>query len=159
LLGFGVLIYFEFNHCGRIETSQLAASLQSKSWQRRVAALKLIAQKNLDISSYSTYPLLLKSHLPQERYWLVKALAVGRGPHSYPDILKFLDDPAPQVRAMAFYALGQREDPRAIQLILAKLESSTDWYSQLHAYKALRSLGWKQTRSQPKPWPQPLPSS
>jgi hypothetical protein len=159
LVGFSVLIYFQSDRAGLIEINQLAGALQSKSWQRRVAALKLIAQENLEISSYSAYPLLLKSNFAQQRYWLMKAMAVSRQPHTYRDILKFLDDPDPQVRSMAFYSLGQRKDPRAIRWILTKLESSDDWYSQLHAYKALRSLGWKQTRSQLKPLPQPLPSS
>jgi hypothetical protein len=89
----------------------------------------------------------MQSRRVQERYWLVKTLAVSRQPHTYLDIQRFLDDPAPHVRSTAFEALGQRQDPRAIPSILQTLESSADWYSQLYAYKALRSLGWKQTRS------------
>jgi len=48
---------------------------------------------------------------------------------------------------MALYALGLRRDPRAIRPILDKIENSEDWYCQLYAYKALRSIGWKQTKS------------
>jgi hypothetical protein len=159
LAGFIVLIYFQSNRVSLIGMNNLAVALQSEDWQSRVAALKLIQQANLEISSYSVYPPLLKSNFAQERYWLVKALAVSRQPHTYRDILLFLDDPDPQVRSVAFYALGQRKDPRAIRPILAKIESSDDWYSQLNAYKALRSLGWKQTRSHSKPLPLPLPPS
>jgi HEAT repeat protein len=48
---------------------------------------------------------------------------------------------------MAFYALGQRGDRRAVNEIIKRVETSDDWYNQWYAYNALRSLGWKQTRS------------
>jgi len=50
------------------------------------------------------------------------------------------------VVSMAFYALGQRGDVRAIREIKGRIETSDDWYNQWHAYKALRALGWKQSR-------------
>jgi HEAT repeat protein len=47
---------------------------------------------------------------------------------------------------MAFYALGQRGDRQAIQEILTRIETSKHWYNQWYAYRALRCLGWKQSR-------------
>jgi hypothetical protein len=40
-----------------------------------------------------------------------------------------------------------KEDRQAVQKILKKIHSSDSWYDQLNAYKTLRTLGWKQTRS------------
>jgi HEAT repeat protein len=51
------------------------------------------------------------------------------------------------VVSMAFSALGQRGSSKAIPEILTRLESSDNWYNQGYAYKALRALGWKQTKS------------
>jgi HEAT repeat protein len=65
--------------------------------------------------------------------------------------LTFLDDPCPNVVSMAFYALGQRGDKRAIKEIIKKIQMSDDWYNQWYAYKALRNLGWKQNRLTQKP--------
>jgi HEAT repeat protein len=48
---------------------------------------------------------------------------------------------------MAFYSLGLRKNPGAIRPILKKIEASQDWYTQMYAYKALRALGWNQTKS------------
>ena len=147
LIGFIVLIYFHSNRSANIALNDLAEDLNSEHWQRRVAALKIIQEKRLEISRYQAYPILLQSRLDQERYWLVRALAVSRQPHTYRDLLNFLDDPNPNVRTMAFYALGQRKNPQAVPSILEKIASSKNWYCQLYAYKALRSLGWKQTLS------------
>jgi HEAT repeat protein len=79
-----------------------------------------------------------------ERYWLARALGVSRHPETYPNLLAFLDDAHPNVVSMAFYALGQRGDRRAIKEILRRIETSDHWYNQWYAYRALRQLGWKQ---------------
>jgi len=50
------------------------------------------------------------------------------------------------VVSMAFYALGQRGDRQAIKEILTRIETSKHWYNQWYAYRALRRLGWKQSR-------------
>jgi HEAT repeat protein len=60
--------------------------------------------------------------------------------------LALLDDPCPNVVSTAFYAIGQRRDKRAINEIIKRIEVSDDWYNQWYAYKALRNLGWKQTK-------------
>lgn len=125
----------------------LSQALSSKSWQQRVAALRRVVSERLDTADFSAYRRMLASpHIP-ERYWLVKALAVSRHPETYPDLLAFLDDPHANVVSMAFYALGQRGDRRAIKEILRRIETSDHWYNQWYAYRALRRLGWKQNRS------------
>ncbi|MBW1848739.1 MAG: HEAT repeat domain-containing protein [Deltaproteobacteria bacterium] len=89
--------------------------------------------------------MLKSAHVP-ELYWLVKALSVSRKAETYDDLLTFLDNPHPNVVCMAFYALGRRGDKSAVKRILKTIEKSDHWYCQWYAYKALRTLGWKQIK-------------
>ena len=147
LSGITVLVYFQLNRSGSIDIKNISQALDSENWQTRVAALKTVQQQKLEIADYTTYPRLLKSRIPQERYWLVRTLAISRQPGTYDDLLTFLNDKNTNVRCMAFYALGLRRNPSAIKPILARIIVSDNWYSQMYAYNALRSLGWKQTKS------------
>ena len=147
LIGIIVLIYFQLNRSGNISIKDISQALESENWQIRVAALKTIQQEKLEIADYRTYPRLLKSRIPQERYWLVRTLAFSRHSGTYDDLLTFLNDKNTNVRCMAFYSLGLRRNPNAIKSILARITISDNWYSQMYAYNALRSLGWKQTKS------------
>jgi hypothetical protein len=147
LSGISVLVYFQLNRSSNIKLEDISQALQSENWQTRVAALKTIQHEKLEIADYRAYPRLLKSRIPQERYWLTKALAVSRRPDTYDDLLTFLNDKNTNVRCMAFYSLGLRQNSSAIKPILKRIKISDSWYSQMYAYNALRSLGWKQTKS------------
>jgi hypothetical protein len=129
------------------ESIDPARALVSEQWETRVAALKLIERKKLDVGDFEPYPRLMKSHHVAERYWFVRTLGFSRRTGTYRDLLSFLDDPNPGVVSMAYYALGQRKDSRAVPEILKRIETSSDWYNQWYAYRALRHLGWKQSRS------------
>jgi hypothetical protein len=146
LVGILVLVYFQSTRSSSMRVQNIAKALQSDRWQMRVAALKLIQHRKLDISGYAAYPRLIKSAIPQERYWLVRTLAYSRHPETFDALLKFLHDENINVRCMAFYSLGLRKDPQAIRPILNEIENSKDWYCQMYAYNALRSLGWKQKK-------------
>jgi len=143
-IGLLVLVYFQSNRSANIQVKNIPDALESKNLSVRIAALKSIQQKKLDIADYSAYPRLLKSPHPQERYWLAVAMAVGRSQESYMDLLKFLEDKNINVRSMAFHSLGMRNNRQAIKPMVEKIEISHDWYPQLYAYRALRSLGWRQ---------------
>lgn len=147
LLGIIVLVYFQSNRSSTIGVENVAEALRSDRWQMRVAALKMIQHKRLDIADYAEYPHLINSAIPQERYWLAKSLVYSRQPGTFVDLLKLLDDGNLNVCTMALYSLGLRKDPRAIRPILNKIENSENWYCQLYAYNALRSIGWKQIKS------------
>jgi hypothetical protein len=147
LSGIIVLVYFQLNRSGNINFKDISQALESENWQTRVAALKTLRQEKLEIADYRAYPQLLKSRIPQERYWLVRTLGFSRRAGTYNDLLTFLNDKNTNVRCMAFYSLGLRRNPRAIKPILARIKISDNWYSQTYAYNALRSLGWKQTKS------------
>jgi hypothetical protein len=129
-----------------LEVKDLGEALNADSWQKRVQALKVIERKKIEITDFPGYQSLLRSpHIP-ERYWLVRALGVSRRLESYQDLLSFLDDPHPNVVRMAFHSLGRRRDGKAIGEIKKRIESSDHWYNQRHAYRALRTLGWKQSK-------------
>ncbi len=147
IVGVSILIPFHYSRGTHIQLENVPQALASESWQERVAALRIIERKGMEVSSFQWYPRLLASpHIP-ERYWLVRALGFSRQPETYGDLLGFLDDPHPNVVSMAFYALGKRGDRRAIKEILKRIQTSNNWYNQWYGYKALRALGWKQTRS------------
>jgi hypothetical protein len=143
-VGITLLVTFHYSRVRKIEARELAEALESERWQRRVAALKIIQKKGMEVSDFQAYQGMLASpHIP-ERYWLVRALGVSKQPEAYEDLLTFLDDPHPNVVCMAFYALGRRGDKRAVSEIIKRIETSDHWYNQWYAYKALRRLGWRQ---------------
>jgi hypothetical protein len=143
----GTALFFHVQGGAKDSSLDLARALTSDHWETRVSALKLIEQKKLEVGDFEAYPRLIKSRHVAERYWLVRTLGSSRRTSTYRDLLSFLDDPNPGVVSMAYYALGQRKDSRAVPEILKRIETSGDWYNQWYAYRALRNLGWKQTRS------------
>ena len=146
ITGIGLLI--PFYHMGEKEVNvkNVAEALESENRQERVEALKIIIQRKAEIGNYRAYQSMLKSaHVP-ELYWLVKALSLSRKSETYNDLLTFLDNPHPNVVCMALYALGRRGDKSAVKKILKNIETSEHWYCQWYAYKALRTLGWKQRK-------------
>lgn len=145
--GTGLLVIFSLGKAGPIQEENLKGAMQSERLGDRIAALKTIEQKKLEISEFRVYPELLKSPHIVERYWLARALSFSKRPNTYKDLITLLDDPHRNVRNMAFYALGRRGETRFINDILKKMKTSTDWYTQWYAYNALRSLGWKQSKS------------
>jgi HEAT repeat protein len=146
MIGLLVLIYFQANRSGNIEIRSIPEALKSNRTSVRIAALKTIRQEKLDVTDFRSYHRLLKSPHAQERYWLAAAMATGRSQESYSDLLNLLEDNNTNVRSMAFDSLGRRNNRQAIKTILEKIRISEDWYAQLYAYRALRSLGWKQKK-------------
>jgi hypothetical protein len=146
-----MMFVFQFNRGRDISTENLLEALSSKSWQTRVAALKFIDAKGLEISRFKSYPDLLASAHIAERYWLAKTLGNSENPATYADLLKFLNDPHPNVVSMALYAIGKRGNRSVVDKILQLIATTDSWYIQWYAYKALRSIGWRQTKSKQAP--------
>ena len=144
LCGILILFLFQSNRSRQVKIPDISTALASENWQMRLAALKLIEQNGLEIANYRGYPVLQANRLPQERYWLVRALAYSRRPEVHRVLVGFLNDENLNVRTMALHALGLRRDSKAIGPILARIEKSNSWYEQMYAYRALRKLGWKQ---------------
>jgi hypothetical protein len=146
-IGLVLLVPLRMGRISISDTNHLSEALNSDCWQHRVAALRAVVRKRLEIGDHQAYPAMLASpHVP-ERYWLAKALGVSRYPQTYQNLLAFLDDSCPNVVSMAFHALGQRGNRHAKKEIVRRIEKSDHWYNQWYAYKALRHLGWAQRRS------------
>jgi HEAT repeat protein len=108
--------------------------------------LKFIDKNGLEVKQFQAYPELLGSACVAERYWFVRTLANSRKPETYKDLLGFLNDTHPNVVSMALYGLGKRGNKEAIGTIMQLIKTSDDWYDQWYAYRALRALGWRQTK-------------
>jgi hypothetical protein len=144
-LGAGLLVLFIIRGGDAAGKMPAARALQSEKLYDRVAALKTIEQKGLEIAGFAGYERLLSSPNVVERYWLVRTLGVSRQERTYPDLLRFLGDSQLNVAAMACYALGRRGDPRAVPVILERIRNSSRWYEQWYGYRALKAVGWEQT--------------
>ena len=101
----------------------------------------------MEITDYPAYQLLLASPLVVERYWLARAMADSRSETTYHQLLQLIQDVHPNVTCQALYALGQRGRREAIEPIKMQMRASDHWYTQWYGYRALRKLGWRQTRS------------
>ena len=147
LAGIAVILPLSVERATKVDAGRVADALQSPRRQVRVAALKLLDERHMEIASFPAYRKLLGSAQIAERYWLVRALGASGQPETYRELISFLDDPHPNVVAMAFYALGRRKEPGAIDEIRRRLDASDHWHSQWYGYRALRTLGWKQAVS------------
>ena len=87
--------------------------MESRRWRDRVAALKVVERKGMEIGNFRGYKKMLKSPNIPERYWLAKAMGKSRKPETYSELLALLNDPNQNVVCMAFYALGERKDSGA----------------------------------------------
>lgn len=147
LTGVSLLILL---YCGggkMVDEGNVSEAMRSGSWKNRVAALKFIGQKDMEVSDFETYEQILKSPTVPERYWLAKAMSKSRTPETIAALLSLIDDPHRNVACMAFYSLGRRGDVSVKGEIMRRIETSGDWYTQWYAYRALKALGWKQAQS------------
>jgi HEAT repeat protein len=146
-----MMFVFQLNRGRDISAQNLLEALSSKHWQTRVAALKFIDEKGLEISRFKSYPDLLASAHIAERYWLAKTLGNSENRATYDALINFLKDPSPNVVTMALYAIGKRGNRDVVDKILQLIETTDSWYIQWYAYKALRSIGWRQSKSKQAP--------
>ncbi len=142
-----IFMIFSISRGPTINKNNLATTLNSNSWQARVAGLRFIEAQGMEIGRFSGYIKSLSSPEIPERYWIAKAMAHSEEAETYDTLILLLNDPHINVESMAFWALARRGDKRALPKILAALKASNRWYSQIYAYNALRTLGWKQNRS------------
>ncbi len=125
----------------------VSEAMKSEHWQDRVAALKFIGEKGMEVDAFEEYKSMLKSSLVPERYWLAQAMSKSRKAEISGDLRSLLDDPHRNVVCMALYAIGRRGDRAEAAELIKRIKTSDDWYTQWYAYRALRSVGWKQTES------------
>jgi len=147
LIGAALFFSFLLSKGENIGFENVPDALASDRWQDRIPALKTITQKGMDIGDFPAYRKILDSALIPERYWLAGTLAVSRKKETYKDLLQLAEDKHPNVACKALESLGKRGNRDAVKEILKKIEMSEHWYVQWYAYRALKALGWKQTRS------------
>lgn len=146
-ISLGILAVFYFSRSPQITEHELAKALRSNQWQERVAALRFIEESKMEIGQFKDYAKIATSHRISERYWLAKALANSRQAETLKVLLTLSNDSNTNVVSMAYWAMALRKYSGAIEEILRQIKTSDHWYSQLYAYKALRSLGWNQSQS------------
>ena len=144
VVGIALFSSFLLSKGGVAEVDDIAQALASERWQDRVAALKAVAQRKMEIGDSPVYEKLLDSPLIPERYWLAETLAASRIEATYRDLRKLAEDQHPNVVCKALESLSRRGNRDAIGIMLEKVEGSDHWYIQWYAYRALRVLGWKQ---------------
>ncbi|WP_207687781.1 HEAT repeat domain-containing protein [Desulfonema limicola] len=123
----------------------LARALKSENADTRIAALKFISARKIDIGKIGIPPQMPASPIILERYWLAKALYSAGSPESFEINLALLEDPQINVSYIAFNSLGQKKSKDSVREILKQIKILEQWYVQLYAYKSLRRLNWRQT--------------
>ncbi len=148
-LGIGIALFVPMlgNRPLSVTDEGVNQALASEEWTHRVAALRHIEARKLEITRYPSYRKLKSSSMVVERYWLARALASSHTAATYSLLIHLLNDPHPNVVCQAFFALGERGQRRAIEPIRKKLPLTNHWYAQWYGYRALRRLGWYQAPS------------
>jgi hypothetical protein len=126
-----------------IAPGRVQSALLSGGPEMRVAALRRLVRRGIDIAGFEGYAALAASPHVAVRYWLAKALRRSRSRTSWPVHLALLEDPQINVAYNAYASLGSRGDPRGVPEILRRLPEEPRWYVQFYAYRALRRLGWR----------------
>lgn len=127
------------------KNENLEQALKSDKLETRVAALKYIHRRKMDVGKIGIPSQMPGSPVILERYWLAKTLYSAKSASSYDVNLALLDDPQINVSYIAFDALGHKKNQRAAREILERIPTLKKWYVQLYAYKSLRRLKWRQT--------------
>jgi hypothetical protein len=143
LAGLGLLVGFAASREPEPAADGLSAALAAPRWQVRVAALKTVPERRVDIAQLGPLDALAASPYPQERYWLAQALSANRGPAASVLLRRLLEDPNLNVQTQAIEALARQGRRQAIGEILRRFETSPEWYVQSYAYRALKELGWQ----------------
>ncbi|MBN2283525.1 MAG: HEAT repeat domain-containing protein [Deltaproteobacteria bacterium] len=148
----GVVVFFPVYGGVRttLSSATLAQALTSNDIHERIAALKRIQSRRLDIGTFPSYERSLTSPSVPERYWLAVALGLSHRRETYADLLRLLNDPHPNVVCKALEGLGVRDGKGAVETIIHTIKSSDHWYCQWYGYRALRDLGWTQKESMEK---------
>ncbi len=121
--------------------------LASPTYATRIAALRLACHKKQDISLKAANLGLENSPHIAERYWLAHSLAYASGPKATAMLTHLAGDPVPIVACQALWAIGKRKNRALIPQIIERINTTPVWYTQMYAYRALRTLGWVQPKS------------
>ncbi len=144
----GVLtfLFIFFSESYEVNSDNLSQVLKSNKVKERIAGLRFVIDKKLDISKYADYDTSFTENYVPEKYWFARSLGNSRDSKSYDTLIQFLDDPNQNVVCQALYSLGVKRKKEAVAVIIEYIKTSKDWYVQWYAYRALKRLRWKQQR-------------
>jgi hypothetical protein len=133
----------------KVAPDKVQESLASSTSADRLAALRYIYHRGIEIAGFEDFESLAARPRVAERFWLAKVLRHSRSRTSWPVHLALLEDPQINVAYNAFWSLALRRDPRGVPEILRRIDDDPRWYVQWYAYRALRRLGWRQRPTSP----------
>lgn len=141
-----VLVFFVSGREKTGEAPPAGAEVGSLAPPAQAAALRALIARGQDPTAvFADWPSLARSPDPRVRALLAHGLAASPSPQAGPVLDLLLTDPHLHVRTAAIEATGRRGGRHARKALLLLIERSHTWYDQFYAYRALRSLGWKQT--------------
>ncbi|WP_319524693.1 HEAT repeat domain-containing protein [uncultured Desulfosarcina sp.] len=147
LVGVILLVPVYQGHSAPPAGTAAATAFSAASANVRIAALRQACDDRRDVFRQVQAQGLEKSPHVAVRYWLARSLAYAKHPNAHAMLLDLADDPVPVVACQALWAMGQRKDRQAIPEIIERIDTSSHWYIQMYAYRALRTLGWVQPES------------
>ncbi|MFP4445442.1 MAG: hypothetical protein ACLFPD_04255 [Desulfosudaceae bacterium] len=126
-----------------------AAAMTDGSRKEKIAALRYVFDRRLDIFRFPGYAALRESEDFALRYWLIRNLGHSRNPRADRQIRRFLAADSPYLVCKAMEAAAARAElfPRTAdqglkEAVVEKLSVSDNWYVQMYAYRTARRLGW-----------------
>ncbi|MFH0725721.1 MAG: HEAT repeat domain-containing protein [Pseudomonadota bacterium] len=131
----------------KFSESELSQLLESERESERISGLKALVRQEGDITRYPKYRFPENPADMVERYWALKALGRCKNAEAYQVVLKFKDDPHPNIQCIFLEALGRLGSKKDRGAILEKIKAAPNWYVQWYAYQALKDLGWRQQKS------------
>lgn len=129
-----------------VSAGRLPEVLSSKDVKERIAGLRFVTERNLDLKKFVDYDTGFTDNYIPEKYWFTRSLAYSQGKGSYETLIGLLKDPNQNVVCQALYSLGMQRKKRAVPVIIQHISDSEDWYVQWYAYRALKRLRWKQKK-------------
>jgi len=140
------MIIFQLPHKTEVKSSKnwqqkFQSAYDQHDWRTATTLLKekdLIHTETIDKLALNW---LNETEHPVLKYWLIRFLVdVSEARVLF---VRCLNDPQLNVVCQALYALGHQGDRALISTIRERIQTSTHWYIQMYAYRALKRLGWR----------------
>ena len=150
----GTITAMDIPNPAEMNRDRAAAAIRAGTRKERIAALRYIHDKRLDISGFKGYRKLASDTDFAQRYWLINSLGNSRDPAVTGMLYPFLESTSAYIVCKTLAAVADRgragdagSRQRNLNLILEKMRATDNWYVQFYAYKAARSMGWMPKRS------------
>lgn len=150
----GVMTVMDIPKVTELTRDRAAAAIREGTRKERLAALRYIHKKRLDITAFQGYRDLVSAPDLAQRYWLINSLGTSPNPLATDIIYPFLESKSAYIVCKAIAAAADQvrtgdalSRQRYLNLILEKMQSADNWYVQFYAYKAAGRMGWVPEKS------------